>query len=80
MAAVGFPGGDGQRQVGPLLSHWFNHQTHHRGQVTTLLFQGGVDVGVTDLIAMPGFDPFTAVADDDDSDIPPMPASLMPPA
>jgi uncharacterized damage-inducible protein DinB len=68
-----------QRQVGPLLSHWFNHQTHHRGQVTTLLFQAGVDVGVTDLIAMPGFDPFTAVADDD-SDIPPMPASLMPPA
>ena len=67
-----------QRQVGPLLSHWFNHQTHHRGQVTTLLFQAGVDVGVTDLIAMPGFDPFTAVADDDD--IPPMPASLMPPA
>ena len=69
-----------QRQVGPLLSHWFNHQTHHRGQVTTLLFQAGVDVGITDLIAMPGFDPFTAVADDDDSDIPPMPASLMPPA
>jgi uncharacterized damage-inducible protein DinB len=68
-----------QRQVGPLLSHWFNHQTHHRGQATTLLFQAGVDVGITDLIAMPGFDPFTAVADDD-SDIPPMPASLMPPA
>jgi uncharacterized damage-inducible protein DinB len=68
-----------QRQVGPLLSHLFNHQTHHRGQVSTLLFQAGVDVGVTDLIAMPGFDPFTAVADDDDSDIPPMPASLVPP-
>lgn len=27
----------------------FNHQTHHRGQVTTLLKQSGVDPGVTDL-------------------------------
>ncbi|WP_257385205.1 DinB family protein [Tahibacter caeni] len=34
-----------------LLQHFFNHQTHHRGQVTTLLFQSGVDVGVTDLLA-----------------------------
>lgn len=34
-----------------VLMHFFNHQTHHRGQVTTLLFQAGVDVGVTDLIA-----------------------------
>ena len=30
----------------------FNHQTHHRGQVTTLLMQSGHDPGVTDLIAM----------------------------
>ena len=34
------------------LTHLFNHQTHHRGQVTTLLYQAGVDVGVTDLIAL----------------------------
>ncbi len=34
------------------LCHWFNHQTHHRGQVTTLLTQMGVDVGVTDLLLM----------------------------
>lgn len=34
------------------LTHFFNHQTHHRGQVTTLLSQAGVDVGVTDLIAL----------------------------
>ena len=34
------------------LTHLFNHQTHHRGQVTTLLSQVGVDVGVTDLIAL----------------------------
>lgn len=54
-----------QRQVGPLLSHFFNHQTHHRGQVSALLFQAGVDPGATDLIAMPGFDPFTPVDDDE---------------
>lgn len=33
--------------------HMFNHQTHHRGQVTTLLSQQGIDVGVTDLMMMP---------------------------
>jgi uncharacterized damage-inducible protein DinB len=31
---------------------FFNHQTYHRGQVTTLLMQQGADVGVTDLIAL----------------------------
>ena len=36
------------------LSHFFNHQTHHRGQITTLLKQQGVDPGVTDLIWCPG--------------------------
>jgi uncharacterized damage-inducible protein DinB len=35
------------------LAHLFNHQTHHRGQATTLLMQLGVDPGVTDLVAMP---------------------------
>jgi len=34
-----------------LLVHFFNHQTHHRGQATTLLSQAGVDVGVTDFLA-----------------------------
>src|SRR5271154_1812473 len=34
------------------VAHLFNHQTHHRGQVTTLLMQAGLDPGVTDLIAM----------------------------
>ncbi len=33
-----------------LLSHLFLHQVHHRGQVTTLLSQYGVDFGETDLI------------------------------
>jgi uncharacterized damage-inducible protein DinB len=36
------------------LTHFFNHQTHHRGQLTTLLHQAGVDPGVTDLIWLPG--------------------------
>lgn len=35
-----------------LLMHFFNHQTHHRGQVTTLLSQQGIDVGVTDLVML----------------------------
>ena len=35
-----------------LAMNFFNHQTHHRGQATTLLFQAGVDVGVTDLLAL----------------------------
>lgn len=34
------------------MTHFFNHQTHHRGQATTLLTQAGGDVGVTDLIAL----------------------------
>lgn len=31
-----------------LLTHLFNHQTHHRGQLSTLLSQAGIDIGVTD--------------------------------
>ena len=31
----------------------FNHQTHHRGQVTTLLMQLGIDPGETDLPWLP---------------------------
>lgn len=34
------------------VSHFFNHQTHHRGQLTTLLTQLGEDVGMTDLVMM----------------------------
>ncbi len=35
-----------------LLMHFFNHQTHHRGQVTTLFSQAGMNIGVTDLLAI----------------------------
>lgn len=40
------------RNLHALLVHVFNHQTHHRGQATTLLMQAGVDPGVTDLLAL----------------------------
>ena len=36
-----------------LVTHMFNHQTHHRGQVTTLLSQMGLDMGSTDIPFMP---------------------------
>lgn len=39
------------KNFGYLIQHFFNHQTHHRGQITTLLYQAGIDVGVTDLLA-----------------------------
>ena len=35
-------------------THLFSHSIHHRGQVTTLLKQAGVDPGATDLPWMPG--------------------------
>jgi uncharacterized damage-inducible protein DinB len=37
------------------IAHLFNHQTHHRGQISTMLSQLGYDYGVTDFIAM--YDP-----------------------
>jgi len=39
-----------------LVTHLFNHQIHHRGQITTLLTQLGLDLGSTDLPFMPQFD------------------------
>ena len=35
------------------LLHFFNHQTHHRGQLTVLLDQLGCEYGVTDLLLLP---------------------------
>jgi uncharacterized damage-inducible protein DinB len=40
------------KKFGGVLDHFFNHQTHHRGQVTTLLSQEGVDFGDTDLLLL----------------------------
>jgi uncharacterized damage-inducible protein DinB len=39
-----------------VMQHLFNHQTHHRGQITALLSQLGIDYGTTDFIAMSGDD------------------------
>lgn len=36
-----------------LVTQMFNHQTHHRGQATTLLKQIGIDPGITDLPLLP---------------------------
>ena len=47
---------DGTERMLPhwlLVMHLFNHQTHHRGQLTTLLNQLGHNLGVTDLPWMP---------------------------
>lgn len=38
------------KHFGSLLLHFFNHQTHHRGQAGTLLSQAMADIGVTDLL------------------------------
>ena len=37
-----------------VVTHFFNHQTHHRGQVSALLSQQGLDYGLTDLPWVPG--------------------------
>ncbi|PZD74352.1 hypothetical protein C1752_01374 [Acaryochloris thomasi RCC1774] len=39
-----------------LITHMFNHETHHRGQITTLLSQIGLDMGTTDLPFLPGIE------------------------
>ena len=47
---------DGKTRILPtwlLVTHMFNHQTHHRGQLTTLLSQLGHDPGITDLPWLP---------------------------
>lgn len=38
-----------------LVVHMLNHQTHHRGQVTTTLSQMDLDIGTTDIPFMPQF-------------------------
>ena len=38
------------QQLAPALAHWFNHQTHHRGQVHALLGGLGVEAPELDLL------------------------------
>ncbi|GAA3965266.1 DinB family protein [Allohahella marinimesophila] len=40
------------KRFSSLIMHFFNHQTHHRGQASVLLSQAGQDIGVTDLLAL----------------------------
>lgn len=47
---------DPQKQTKELwlcVTHLFQHQIHHRGQITTMLYQIGKDCGSTDLVSMP---------------------------
>jgi len=50
----GQDGGLRSRPAWLLAVHLFNHQTHHRGQITALFTRLGYDPGVTDLPWMPG--------------------------
>lgn len=48
---------DGKTRRAPawvFVMQMFNHQTHHRGQATTLIKQLGYEPGVTDIPWMPG--------------------------
>ena len=50
---------DGKIRVLPIwvpVTHMFNQQTHHRGQVTTLIKQLGHEPGITDLPWLPEFE------------------------
>ena len=38
-----YKGEDVEKEIWKTLLHWFNHQTHHRGQVSVLLDMVGVD-------------------------------------
>ncbi len=41
-----------QKSLFSLLMHVFNHQTHHRGQISTLLSQSGIAIASTDLVVL----------------------------
>lgn len=40
------------KRFSSLVTHFFNHQTHHRGQASTLLSQAGLEIGITDLLVL----------------------------
>jgi uncharacterized damage-inducible protein DinB len=51
----GAAGKEMRRPKGPLVMHFFNHQTHHRGHAHALLTACGQDTGDTDLfLVVPG--------------------------
>ncbi|MEQ9693195.1 DinB family protein [Shimia sp. SDUM112013] len=46
-------GKDFSRPMAQCVVHFFNHQTHHRGQVHAMLTAAGQQTGDTDLVLMP---------------------------
>ena len=49
---------DMRRPVGMAITHMFNHQTHHRGQIHAMLTAQGVKAPVSDLVFMPADGPW----------------------
>ncbi len=49
----GATGAEVTKPVALLVTHMFNHQTHHRGQIHAMLTAAGVRPGATDLFIMP---------------------------
>lgn len=49
----GAAGRDETKPLAMLVTHFFNHQTHHRGQIHCLLTASGAKPGDTDLFLMP---------------------------
>ncbi len=51
-----YSGASGRRMTRPMalcVTHLFNHQTHHRGQVHAMMTAAGLAAPVTDLVFMP---------------------------
>ncbi|WP_338020465.1 DinB family protein [Dinoroseobacter sp. PD6] len=46
-------GRDVEKPLAVCITHFFNHQTHHRGQIHAMLTAAGARPGDTDLFAMP---------------------------
>lgn len=49
----GAAGREVTKPLQPLIIHFFNHQTHHRGQIHAMLTAAGQSPGDTDLFLMP---------------------------
>ena len=54
----GIEGADVSRPVALCVTHMFNHQTHHRGQIHAMLTAAGAEAPVSDLIFMPEAGPW----------------------
>ena len=49
----GAAGREVRKRLALCVTHFFNHQTHHRGQIHAMLTASGEDAPVTDLFLMP---------------------------